>query len=85
MMAPAMSRLRASADPEAAGGAYLLGLRRLGVVAHGRFTRTGYRRAIEVAARGVEEDVIGATRAALAAAGALRTPAAGREENGDAH
>jgi glycerol-3-phosphate acyltransferase PlsX len=80
MMAPAMHELEAGIDPEAPGGAYLLGLRRLGVVAHGRFTRNGYQRAIEVAARGVEEDVISATRAALAAAGALRTPAAGREE-----
>ena len=38
----------------------MLGLRQLGVVAHGRFTRRGFQRAIEVAARGVEEDVIGA-------------------------
>ena len=30
-------------DPEASGGAYLLGLRRLGVVPHGRFTRAGLR------------------------------------------
>ena len=39
---------------------------------HGRFTRRGFARAIEVAARGVEEDVIGRTRAALVEAGALR-------------
>jgi phosphate acyltransferase len=84
MMEPAMRRLRAGIDPEAPGGAYLLGLRRLGVVAHGRFTRTGFQRAIEVAARGVEEDVVSATRAALAAAGALRTPGQGREEEIDA-
>jgi glycerol-3-phosphate acyltransferase PlsX len=44
-------------------------------VAHGRFTRRGFQRAIEVAARGVEEDVIAATRRALSAAGALRAPA----------
>ena len=42
----------------------MLGLRQLGVVAHGRFTRRGFARAIEVAARGVEEDVISATREA---------------------
>ncbi len=83
LMEPAMQRLRALSDPEAPGGAYLLGLRRLGVVAHGRFTRNGYQRAIEVAARGVELDVISATRTALAAAGALRAPAAAREETGD--
>jgi len=50
----------------------MLGLRQIGVVAHGRFTRVGFARAIEVAARGVEEDVIGKTRSALEAAGALR-------------
>ncbi len=78
MVEPAMRRLRADIDPEAPGGAYLLGLRRLGVVAHGRFTRNGFQRAIEVAARGVEEDVVGVTRTALTAAGALRTPAAAK-------
>ena len=51
----------------------MLGLRQLGVVAHGRFTRRGFARAIEVAARGVQEDVIGRTRAALVQAGALRS------------
>jgi glycerol-3-phosphate acyltransferase PlsX len=64
--------LRDEIDPELAGGAYMLGLRRVGVVAHGRFTRTGFARAIEVAARGVSEDVVGRTLAALGEAGALR-------------
>jgi glycerol-3-phosphate acyltransferase PlsX len=74
LLAPAVAKLRAEIDPEGPGGAYMLGLRQLGVVAHGRFTRRGFERAIMVAARGVQEDVIGATREALAAAGALRTP-----------
>ena len=64
--------LRDDIDPELAGGAYMLGLRRTGVVAHGRFTRTGFARAIDVAARGVREDVVGRTLTALEAAGALR-------------
>ncbi len=81
LLQPAIERLREDVDPEQPGGAYLLGLRRLGVVAHGRFTRRGFQRAIEVAARGVEEDVIRAMRDALAAAGALRSPAAGGEED----
>ena len=72
LLAPAVRRLRDEIDPEGPGGAYLLGLRQLAVVAHGRFTRRGFARAIEVAARGVHEDVIGRTRAALEAAGALR-------------
>ncbi len=72
LIAPAVRKLRAEIDPETPGGAYMLGLRQLGVVAHGRFTRRGFARAIEVAARGVQEDVIGKTRAALEAAGALQ-------------
>jgi hypothetical protein len=55
----------------------MLGLRQLGVVAHGRFSARGFAHAIDVAARGVQQDVIGRTRAALAQAGALR-PATGR-------
>jgi phosphate acyltransferase len=84
LLGPAVRRLRDEIDPESQGGAYMLGLRQLGVVAHGRFTRRGFARAIEVAARGVDEDVISATRAALKAAGALRTPGHGGEEDSDA-
>jgi phosphate acyltransferase len=84
LLEPAIEQLRDDIDPERPGGAYLLGLRRLGVVAHGRFTRRGFQRAIEVAARGAEEDVISAMRTALATAGALRTPAAGGEEEDSA-
>jgi glycerol-3-phosphate acyltransferase PlsX len=73
LLQPAIRRLRAEIDPESPGGAYMLGLRQLGVVAHGRFTRRGFARAIEVAARGVREDVIARTRSALEAAGALRS------------
>jgi glycerol-3-phosphate acyltransferase PlsX len=83
MVEPSMRRLRADIDPEAPGGAYLLGLRRLGVVAHGRFSRNGFARAIQVAARGVEEDVVSATHAALTAAGALREPGGKRAKDGD--
>jgi glycerol-3-phosphate acyltransferase PlsX len=84
LLGPAVRRLREAIDPEGPGGAYMLGLRQVGVVAHGRFTRRGFARAIEVAARGVDEDVIGATRAALQAAGALRTPGQGGAQEGDA-
>jgi glycerol-3-phosphate acyltransferase PlsX len=83
LLRPAIQSLRDEIDPEGPGGAYMLGLRQLGVVAHGRFSRKGFARAIQVAARGVEEDVISATRAALKAAGALRTPGHGGEEDGD--
>jgi glycerol-3-phosphate acyltransferase PlsX len=80
LLAPAVRALRDEIDPESTGGAYMLGLRQLGVVAHGRFTRVGFARAIEVAARGVEEDVIARTRAALQEAGALRSVRAGEPE-----
>ena len=73
LLAPSAKRLRQEIDPESTGGAYMLGLRQLGVVAHGRFTRTGFARAIEVAARGVQEGVIAKTHAALEDAGALRS------------
>lgn len=83
LLAPSVRRLRAGIDPELQGGAYLLGLRQLGVVAHGRFTRTGFARAIEVAAQGVEGNVIVRTRTALEEAGALRrAPERGTGENG---
>jgi glycerol-3-phosphate acyltransferase PlsX len=59
-------------DPEGQGGAYLLGLRQLGVIAHGSFTRQGIAKAILRARRGVEEDVVGHTHRTLEAAGALR-------------
>jgi|GEM_PF-79636 len=77
LLSKSVRRLRAEIDPEDQGGAYLLGLRKLGVVAHGRFTSRGFARAIEVAARGVQEDVVGRTRRALVQAGALRPPVAG--------
>ena len=74
LLSSSVRRLRAEIDPEDQGGAYMLGLRRIGVVAHGRFSSRGFARAIEVAAYGVQEDVIGRTRAALMQAGALRPP-----------
>jgi glycerol-3-phosphate acyltransferase PlsX len=74
LLAPAVKGLRDQIDPEGPGGAYMLGLRQIGVVAHGRFSANGFARAIEVAAQGVSEDVIAKTRAALQQAGALRTP-----------
>jgi glycerol-3-phosphate acyltransferase PlsX len=83
LLGPAVRGLREQIDPEGPGGAYMLGLRQLGVVAHGRFTRRGFARAIEVAARGVEEDVVGATRRALEGAGALRSPQPVGAESGN--
>src|SRR5436189_275229 len=72
LMAPALRAFRDEISPEIAGGAYLLGLRRIGVVGHGRFTARGFEQAILLAARGVTGDVVGRTHDALEAAGALR-------------
>ena len=72
LLKPALRGFREEVDPENAGGAYLLGLRHLGVVPHGRFSRNGFSRAILLAARGVSGDVVGRTHAALEAAGALK-------------
>jgi glycerol-3-phosphate acyltransferase PlsX len=68
----ALGGFREEVDPEAQGGAYLLGLRRLGVVPHGSFTRKGFAQAILRAERGAREDLVGRTHRALEQAGALR-------------
>jgi phosphate acyltransferase len=72
LLRPALRGLRDELSPEEQGGAVLLGLRKLTVVPHGSFGALGFQRAIEVAARGVREDVAGRTHARLEAAGALR-------------
>jgi phosphate acyltransferase len=72
LLRPALRGFRDEIDPEAQGGAYLLGLRRLAVVPHGRFSRHGFAQAIARAERGAREDVVAATHAALSDAGALR-------------
>jgi phosphate acyltransferase len=72
LLRPSLRGLRDAIDPEAQGGAFLLGLRRLAVVPHGSFGARGIARAIELAARGVRADVAGRTHERLAAAGALR-------------
>ena len=72
LMRPALRSFRDEISPETAGGAYLLGLRKIGVVGHGRFTSRGFEHAILLAARGVTGDVVGRTHDALERAGALR-------------
>lgn len=72
LLTPALRGLREEIDSEGQGGAYLLGLRRLGVVPHGGFARRGFAQAILRAEHAVNEDLGGRTHAALARAGALR-------------
>jgi glycerol-3-phosphate acyltransferase PlsX len=68
----ALRGFRDEIDPELQGGAYLLGMRRLGVVPHGSFTRNGFAQAILRAERGAREDLVGRTHRALEQAGALK-------------
>lgn len=76
LLKPSLNRFKASIDPEASGGAYLLGLKALGVVPHGRFSREGFARAIVLAAQGHEGRVTDLIHGDLEAAGALRRPPA---------
>jgi glycerol-3-phosphate acyltransferase PlsX len=51
--------LRDRLDPDTYGGAYLLGLNGLAVIAHGNSSPRAIANAIALAARGVEHDVVG--------------------------
>ena len=65
LIRPAARRLRHRLDPDTYGGAYLLGLRGLAVVAHGNSSRTAITNAVRLAARGVEHDVVARLAARL--------------------
>jgi glycerol-3-phosphate acyltransferase PlsX len=65
LIRPAARRLRHRLDPDTYGGAYLLGLRGLAVVAHGNSSRTAIANAVRLAARGVDHDVVGRLEASL--------------------
>jgi phosphate acyltransferase len=58
LIRPAARRLRQRLDPDTYGGAYLLGLRGLAVIAHGNSSRAAIANAIRLAARGVEHGVV---------------------------
>jgi phosphate acyltransferase len=58
LIRPAARRLRARLDPDTYGGAYLLGLRGLAVIAHGNSSSRAIANAIRLAARGVEHGVV---------------------------
>jgi phosphate acyltransferase len=58
LIKPAVGRLRAHLDPDTYGGAYLLGLRGLSVIAHGNSSRAAIANAIRHAARGIDHGVV---------------------------
>jgi glycerol-3-phosphate acyltransferase PlsX len=69
----AVGGLRKELDPNTTGGAILLGVRGIVVIAHGGSTAEGIANAVRVAQRAVDERMIERTAAALEAGGALRS------------
>lgn len=77
LIRPGARRLRGRLDPDNHGGAYLLGLKGLVVIAHGNSSRRAIQNAILLGARGVEKDVVGRLGARLpkrTPTGAVREP-----------
>jgi glycerol-3-phosphate acyltransferase PlsX len=67
LIRPAARGIRKRLDPDTYGGAYLLGLRGLVVIAHGSSSRVAVANAIRLAARGVDHDVVARLEARLSA------------------
>jgi glycerol-3-phosphate acyltransferase PlsX len=69
--------LRDELDPNTTGGAILLGLRGVAVIAHGGSSPDGIANAVRLAQRAHDERMIDRTAAALEAAGVLRSAPTG--------
>jgi phosphate acyltransferase len=80
LLRPALGGLRQAMDPNSVGGAILLGLRGVAVVAHGSSTPEGIANAVRLAQRAVTERAVERTSQLLAASSATRD--ALREEPG---
>ena len=72
LLRPALGGLRRGMDPNSVGGAILLGLRGVAVVAHGSSTSEGIANAVRLAHRAVEEQAVERTGELLASSGATR-------------
>lgn len=72
MMRPALGGLRRQLDPDAVGGAILLGLRGVAVVAHGSSGAEGIANAVRLADRAVRERAVELTAERLSESGATR-------------
>src|SRR5215211_4168278 len=72
LLRPALADLRRQLDPDATGGAILLGLRGVAVVGHGSSGPTGIANAVRLAVRAVEEHAVERTAELLERAGATR-------------
>jgi glycerol-3-phosphate acyltransferase PlsX len=66
LIRPAARRVRRRLDPDTYGGAYLLGLRGLAVIAHGNSSRTAIANAIRLGAQGAQAGVVDRVAARLA-------------------
>jgi glycerol-3-phosphate acyltransferase PlsX len=72
-----VAKLREQIDPNATGGAILLGVRRPVVIAHGKSSVEGIANAVRMAQRAVDEQMVEKTATRLESAGVLRSvPAA---------
>jgi glycerol-3-phosphate acyltransferase PlsX len=72
-----VAKLREQIDPNATGGAILLGVRRPVVIAHGKSSPEGIANAVRMAQRAVDEQMVEKTATRLESAGVLRSvPAA---------
>jgi phosphate acyltransferase len=72
LLRPALGGLRQAMDPNSVGGAILLGLRGVAVVAHGSSTPEGIANAVRLAHRAVGERAVERTSELLANSGATR-------------
>src|SRR3954454_12440869 len=72
-----VAKLRQQIDPNATGGAILLGVRKPVVIAHGKSSAEGIANAVRLAQHAVDEQMVEKTAARLESAGVLRSvPAA---------
>jgi glycerol-3-phosphate acyltransferase PlsX len=78
LLRPALGGLRRQLDPNQTGGAILLGLRGVAVVAHGSSSAEGIANAIRLADRAVRERAVERTGELLQASGADRSALRGR-------
>jgi glycerol-3-phosphate acyltransferase PlsX len=72
LLRPALGGLRRELDPDATGGAILLGLRNIAVVGHGTSGPSGIANAVRMAARAAEADAVARTAELLERGGARR-------------
>jgi glycerol-3-phosphate acyltransferase PlsX len=74
LIRPAARRVRRRLDPETYGGAYLLGLRGLAVIAHGNSSRIAVANAIRLGAQGARANVVERLSSRLAERVGAATP-----------